>query len=99
MKDNQPNLLETVRTITDTGRPTDTAFSRDKGRSRQEDRTVDVFPVGEALAATEWQPFVKTIIRALETRQDAMRLGRNDLANVTSRSAQQAWRENFRARE
>jgi hypothetical protein len=41
----------------------DTAFSRDKGRSRQEDRTIEVSPVGDALAATEWQPFVKTILR------------------------------------
>jgi len=32
-------------------------------RSRQESRTVEVFPAGDVLAATEWQPFVKTIIR------------------------------------
>ncbi|WP_173982233.1 hypothetical protein, partial [Magnetospirillum sp. SS-4] len=43
--------------------PSDTAFSRNKGRSRQEDRTVEVFPVGDALVETEWQPFIKTIIR------------------------------------
>jgi len=36
-------------------------------RSRQQDRTVEVFPVGDVLAGTEWQPFIKTVIRV--TRQ------------------------------
>ena len=71
LKENQPNLLDTVCTITDDGIPADTAFSRNKGRSRQEDRTVDVFPVGDTLAATEWHPFVNTIIRV--TRRTLLR--------------------------
>ena len=71
MKENQPNLLDTVCTIADDGIPADTAFSRNKGRSRQEDRTVDIFPVGDTLAATEWHPFVNTIIRV--TRRTLLR--------------------------
>jgi hypothetical protein len=40
-------VLDAVCTITGIGIPTDTAFSRNKGRARQEDRTVEVFPVGK----------------------------------------------------
>lgn len=63
VKANQANLFEAVRAVAANDAPSDTAFSRNKGRSRQEDRTVEVFPVGDALAGTEWQPFIKTIIR------------------------------------
>ena len=63
MKANQSNLFETACVIANTNAPSDTSFSRNKGLSRQEDRTVEVFPVGDALAGTEWQPFIKTIIR------------------------------------
>ena len=63
LKENQANLSDAVRAITARRAPTDTASSRNKGRSRQEDRTVEVFPVGKALAQTEWDPFIKTIIR------------------------------------
>lgn len=63
LKANQSNLLETARTIAADNLPSDTAFSRTKGRSRQEDRAVEVFPVSDALAGTEWQPLIKTVIR------------------------------------
>jgi predicted transposase YbfD/YdcC len=71
LKDNQPNLDADVRAIAASRTPSDTASSRDTVRSRQEDRTVDVFPAGEALAGSEWQPFVKTVIRV--TRQTWLR--------------------------
>ena len=63
VKANQPSLFEIVSATAGKDAPTDTATSRDTVRSRQEDRTVEVFPVGEALAETEWQPFIKTIVR------------------------------------
>ena len=63
MKGNQAQLLRACRAIAAGGAPVDTAVSRNKGRSRQEDRTVEVFPVADALAGTEWQPFIKTVIR------------------------------------
>lgn len=63
VKANQANLFEAVQAVAANDTPSDTAFSRNKGRARQEDRTVEVFPVGDALAGTEWQPFIKTIIR------------------------------------
>lgn len=71
LKDNQPNLEADVRAIAASSPPSDTAASRDTVRSRQEDRTVDVFAAGEALAGSEWQPFVKTVIRV--TRQTWLR--------------------------
>ena len=38
-------------------------MSHDRGLSRDEDRTVEIFPAGDALPATEWHGCVKTIIR------------------------------------
>jgi predicted transposase YbfD/YdcC len=63
VKANQSNLFRTSCAIADNTAPADTTFSRDTGRSRQEDRTVEVFPVADALAGSEWQPFIKTVIR------------------------------------
>ena len=63
LKANQAKLFDVVCIIANSSSPAETAFARNTGHSRQEDRTVEVFPVGDALAATEWQPFVKTIIR------------------------------------
>ena len=71
LKANQAKLFDAVSAITDSAGTAETAFMRNAGRSRQEDRTVEVFPVGDALVATEWQPFVKTIIRV--TRHTLLR--------------------------
>jgi predicted transposase YbfD/YdcC len=71
LKANQAKLFDAVCVIADNAGAVETAFARNTGRSRQEDRTVEVFPVGDALAATEWQPFVKTIIRV--TRHTLLR--------------------------
>ena len=71
LKANQATLFDAVYSLTAHSTPADAAFSRTIGRCRQEDRTVDVFPAGEALATTEWQPFVKTIVRV--TRQTLCR--------------------------
>lgn len=71
MKGNQAHLLRACRAIAAGGAPVDTAVSRNKGRSRQEDRTVEVFAVADALAGTEWEPFIKTVIRV--TRHTLLR--------------------------
>jgi hypothetical protein len=60
-----------VCSVADSTNPADTAVSRDNGRSRAEDRTVAIFPAGQALVATEWHPHVKTIIRV--TRRTLLR--------------------------
>jgi hypothetical protein len=51
LKANQAKLFDVVRVIADNAGPAETAFARNTGRSRQEDRTVEVFPVGEPLPA------------------------------------------------
>ena len=71
VKENQPSLLDAIRALTANAEPAEAVFDRGKGRSRQEDRTVEVFPAGDAFAETEWQPFVKTIIRV--TRRTLLR--------------------------
>lgn len=71
LKANQSKLFDIVCTVADSTNPADTAVSRDNGRSRAEDRTVEIFPAGQALAATEWHPHVKTIIRV--TRRTLLR--------------------------
>jgi len=63
IKSNQRTLFEAARAIAAGNEAHDTAFTRDHARNRQEDRTVCVFTVGDALARTDWQPLVKTIIR------------------------------------
>jgi hypothetical protein len=79
LKENQANLSDAVRAITARRAPADTAVSRNKGRSRQGDRTVEVFPVGKALAQTEWAPFIKTIIRV--TRHTWLRSAATGMCN------------------
>jgi hypothetical protein len=63
LKTNQRTLFEASRAIAASNDPQDTAFTRELARNRQEDRTVDVFTVGDALARTDWQPLINTIIR------------------------------------
>ena len=63
LKDNQANLSDAIGAFTAGHAPADTGSSQNKGRSRQEKRTVEVFHVGKALAQTGWAPFIKTIIR------------------------------------
>ena len=63
LKANQSKLFDAVCTVTENASPTDTALSRDNGRSRAEDRIVEIFPASHAVAATEWHSCVKTIIR------------------------------------
>lgn len=71
LKDNQPSLLEAVETLAAVTAPIDTATTVDKGRARQEKRTIEVFAVGEALAGTGWDHLLKTMIRV--TRHTWMR--------------------------
>src|ERR1035437_5948884 len=85
LKANQAKLFDVVRVIDDNAGAAETAFARNTGRSRQEDRTVEVFPVGDALAATEWHPFVKTIIRV--TRHTLLRSAATGLLDQRGEAA------------
>ena len=53
LKGNQAQLSGAVGAIVARNAAADTASSQTYGRSRQEDRTAEVFPVGVDLAKTE----------------------------------------------
>lgn len=63
VKDNQPTLHQRVQEVSATTAPLGTARSHDKGRNRDERRTVAVFEPADTLADTDWHPHVAAIIR------------------------------------
>lgn len=63
LKSNQSTLLQIVTAAADAARPTQTDATCTTGRSRREDRLVEVFAAGDALAGSEWQGCVATLIR------------------------------------
>ncbi len=63
VKDNQPTLHQQVQEVSATTTPLGSAHSHDKGRNRDERRTVTVFDPAKTLADTDWHPHVAAIIR------------------------------------
>jgi len=63
VKDNQPTLHQKIQEVSATTAPLGSACSHDKGRSRDERRTVTVFEPVDTLAETGWHPHVAAIIR------------------------------------
>ncbi len=63
VKNNQPTLHQQIQEISATTAPLGSAHSHDKGRNRDERRTVTVFDPANKLADTDWHPHVATIIR------------------------------------
>ena len=63
VKDNQPTLHQAVQEVSATTAPLGTAHSHDKGRNRDERRTVTVFDPADTLAGTGWHPHIAAIIR------------------------------------
>jgi predicted transposase YbfD/YdcC len=63
VKDNQPTLHQQVEEVSATTTPLGCARSHDKGRNRDERRTVTVFDPANKLADTDWHPHVAAIIR------------------------------------
>jgi len=63
VKDNQPTLHQTIQDISATTTPLGSAHSHDKGRNRDERRTVTVLDPADKLTDTDWHPHVATIIR------------------------------------
>jgi predicted transposase YbfD/YdcC len=71
VKDNQPTLKQAIHHIATSSAPYDVFRTRDRGRNRDETRTVSVFDPACALAGTDWHPHVTAIIhveRAVATR-------------------------------
>jgi len=63
VKDNQPSLRQRIQEICATTTPLRSVRSRDKGRNRDESRTVTVFDPADKLADTDWHHHVAAIIR------------------------------------
>jgi len=63
VKDNQPTLHQRVHEVSATTAPLGSVHSHNKGRNRDERRTVTVFDPANKLADTDWHPHVATIIR------------------------------------
>jgi predicted transposase YbfD/YdcC len=63
VKDNQPTLHQRVQEVSASTASLGSVHSRDKGRSRDERRTVAVFDPTHKLADTDWHPHVAAIIR------------------------------------
>ena len=63
VKDNQPTLRQTIQEVSATTAPLGSAHSHDKGRNRDERRTVTVFDPANTLVDTDWHPYVAAVIR------------------------------------
>ena len=63
VKDNQPTLRQRIQEVSATTAPHGSAHTHDKGRNRDERRTVTVFDPADRLADTDWHSYVAAIIR------------------------------------
>ncbi len=63
VKDNQPTLHQKIQEASATTTPLGSVHSHNKGRNRDERRTVTVFDPADKLADTDWHPHVAAIIR------------------------------------
>ena len=63
VKGNQPTLHQQIQQLSATTVPLGSTRSHDKGRNRDERRTVAVFDPADELADADWQPHVAAIIR------------------------------------
>ena len=63
VKDNQPSLHQQIQQISATTAPLGSDHSHDKGRNRDESRTVTVFDPAGKLADTDWHHHIAAIIR------------------------------------
>jgi predicted transposase YbfD/YdcC len=63
VKDNQPTLRQQIQGLTATAVPLTSAHSHDRGRNRDESRTVTVFDPAGKLAGSDWDPHVAAVIR------------------------------------
>ena len=63
VKDNQPTLRQAIQEVSATTAPLGSAHSHDKGRNRDERRTITVFDPADKLADTDWHPHVAAVIR------------------------------------
>jgi predicted transposase YbfD/YdcC len=63
LKDNQPTLLQNVQAACASRRPAGSDTTVTSGHGRHETRIADVFSATRAVAGTEWQSLIETIVR------------------------------------
>jgi predicted transposase YbfD/YdcC len=63
LKDNQPTLHQQAKDLCASATPLSTTSSRNRGRNRQEERSVTVFDAASAFTDTEWSSLVSAVIR------------------------------------
>ena len=63
LKDNQPTLHQQAKDLCASATPLCHVSSRDRGRNRQEERSVAVFDATSAFTDTEWSSLVGAVIR------------------------------------
>src|SRR5829696_5555301 len=63
LKDNQPTLHQQAKDLCASATPLSHVGSRDRGRNRQEERSVAVFDAADAFTDTEWSSLVSAVIR------------------------------------
>ena len=63
VKGNQPTLRQRVQQLSAVTAPLGLGRSHDKGRNRDERRTVTVFDPTSGLSDTDWHPHIATVIR------------------------------------
>ena len=63
LKDNQPTLHQQAKDLCASATPLSTTSSRNRGRNRQEERSVTVFDAATAFTDTEWSSLVGAVIR------------------------------------
>ena len=85
LKDNQPSLLQKVETACASQRPVSSDTSVCTGRNRHETRSAEVFSATRAVAATEWNSLIKSIVRV--TREVLHRDAKTGLWSSTSEVA------------
>lgn len=85
IKDNQPALHEKAQGIAATEQPRDATTATDRGHNRSETRSVAIFDARNAVAGTEWENLVASIIRV--TRTTHKRNSKTGLWDTTSNVA------------
>ena len=63
LKDNQPTLHQQAKDLCASATSLSHVSSRDRGRNRHEERSVDVFDATNAFTDTEWSSLVGAVIR------------------------------------
>lgn len=77
LKKNQPDLFESILAMTGTVAPLDQVMTRDRVRSRCEERRTEVFDIDAAVVGAEWAPHLKSTLRV--TRSTFIKNAKNGL--------------------